>query len=159
MQTTAEKTNRDGLSLLETILAKDGSNQPVRPLMRGGRVLAATLVALGFTLAERASVEELTRRLLYVEDFDGNLSIIWYGEPETEWMEAFAKAWGSHIIGEGKDTVSHAALVWDAAAGRCNLKPLPRIAGVNRCQLFCNADIFNLPKVAALIDDETSAAR
>ena len=154
----AEKPAYEGLSLLDIISAKDGASQPVRALMRGGRVLAATLVALGFTLAERASVEELTRRLLYIEDFEGNLSVIWFGEPEVEWMSAFAKAWGSHIIGEEADTVSHAALVWDPVAGRCNLNPLPRISGVNRCQLFCNADIFNLPKVAALIEDETAAA-
>lgn len=154
----AEKSTHEGLSLLDTISAKDGANQPVRPLMRGGRVLAATLVALGFSLAERSSVEEMTRRLLYIEDFEGNLSVIWFGEPEADWMAAFAKSWGSHIIGESVDTVSHAALVWDGSAGRSNLNPLPRIAGVNRCQLFCNADIFNLPKVAALIADESAAA-
>ncbi|MEM9685041.1 MAG: hypothetical protein AAF942_17350, partial [Pseudomonadota bacterium] len=109
----AEKSTHEGLSLLDTISAKDGANQPVRPLMRGGRVLAATLVALGFTLAERSSVEEMTRRLLYIEDFEGNLSVIWFGEPEHDWMAAFAKSWGSHIIGESVETVSHAALVWD----------------------------------------------
>ena len=158
MQSVAENASREGLSLLDTINAKDGAAQPVRTLMRGGRVLAATLVALGFTLAERGSVEELTRRLIYVEDFEGNLSVIWYGEPEPEWMAAFAKAWGSHIIGEDDDRVSHASLAWDGGAGRCNLRPLPRIAGVNRCQLFCNADIFNFPKVAALVEDETAAA-
>lgn len=158
IQAVAEDLAQEGLSLLDSISAKDGASEIVRPLMRGGRVLAASLVAMGFTLAERGSVEGMTRRLLYVEDFEGSLSVIWFGEPEIEWMTAFAKAWGSHIIGEEEDKVSHAALVWDDAAGRCNLKPLPRIAGVNRCQLFCNADIFNLPKVAALIDAETGGA-
>lgn len=154
IQQMAAKSTREGLSLLDTISAKDGKKQPVRALMRGGRVLAATLVALGFTLAERASVEELTRRLLYIEDFEGNLSVIWFGEPEAEWMAAFAKAWGSHIIGAGDDMVSHAYLMWDEVASRCQLKPLPRITGVNRCQLFCNTDIFSLPKLAALVEDE-----